>query len=209
MPTEGMIRAAALDMILRVGADLPSPEAIAERTGLPAEVVQETLPTDEDSLYGYLIQPFAEAMDEELKRLPLHSTPSLSEQRQILDAILNAALAKPTEVHLQLRMLSDRREHVHYSRRVDSLAYQAGVRLLGTEYDEDPDQMSRIHFVAEALSMAVVSRRHDLHDPHQRTILIDSLLGMLHPPVCSSAGVNAQRRRWTDPSAESAPVEVS
>lgn len=173
------MRDAALELMLSVCAQKPTPVHLAEATGLPVSLV-DTLTGDDDAFYTLLLQPFAEAIDDELKRLPLHPAPTLADQRQILNAMIDGLLRTPKQVALIGLLLADK-EHQPHRHKMDRFAYQAGLRLLGAEYDEDRDQMTRVYFASEFLLIAALSRRHDLHDPRERGLVIESTLALLHP----------------------------
>ena len=196
MPDHHAIREAALDLILDLGHKFPTPEEVAERANVPLADVQHLAPTDE-TLFGFLLRPFVDSVDAHLKELPIHQTPTLGQQREILDGILCAATENPRQLALVIFLLADKK-HKPFSVRSDRFAYQSGLRLLGADYDHDPEKMSRVYLASELLAIAVVSRRHDLHDAQFREILLDSLLGVINPPSVTPSVTDSPQRRWND-----------
>lgn len=193
-PREEAVRDAVLDLTLASHRTNLTHEAVAERTGLTVEDLRAQWP-DLESLISFTLRPLSEAIDDLLRRLPIHKSPSPADQREVLDALLTASLAYPRHEALVVRILTSERSDM--TTRADHVAYQAGVRLLGVNYDSDPDLMTRVYFVSELIALTVATHRHDYTHPRTRELLIESLLAILNPQQASPRPPHL-RRRWTD-----------
>jgi hypothetical protein len=161
------VRDAVLNLTLR---PFPSQVDVAEVRALWPDL---------EKIVGFTLEPLVTALDDLFRRMPMHATPTSGQQRETLSALLTGALEYPRHQALVLRILTS--DSNALAGRADQVAYQVGVRLLGVDYDTDPDQMLRVYVVTEILACAVASKRHDFTNPRTREALLDSMCAVLNP----------------------------
>jgi hypothetical protein len=172
------VRDAVLDLTLRPFPSDFTHVAIAQRAQVEVGLIQAQWP-DLENLVAFTLEPLATAADDLFREMPMHASPTPDQQREILSALLTAAVEFPRHHALVLRFLTS--DSKAMAGRADKVAYQVGVRLLGVDYDTDPDQMLRVYVVTEILACAVASNRHDVTNPRTREALLDSMCAILNP----------------------------
>lgn len=194
---EENIRNAALDLALNTDTSQLTCEGVAARAGVPVETLKDFCHSNE-SLLRFILDPLTTDLDNRLRLLPIHQAPTYNQRRQVLAAMLDAGINHPRQAALIIRIRTNPNIVVDH-RHADRFSYQAGVRLLGTEYDTDPDAMTRVNLTTDLLCLAMCSGRHDLTSAHEREVLIASALAALSPaaPPPDRSGT-PERRRWTD-----------
>lgn len=201
---ETLIRNAALDLALNTDTSRLTCANVAERAGVPLEAVQEFCRSDE-ALIGFMLSPLTADLDNRLRLMPIHSSPTIDQRHDVLDAVLDAGLEHPAQVALIVRIRTNPHMSIDH-RRADRFSYQAGVRLLGTEYDSDPDVMTRVNLITDLLCLTIANQRVDFADKRQRNVILDSALAALSPaPRPPDPSGHPDRRRWTDPGTQSDP----
>lgn len=181
-PTDAAIRDAVFHLMLSRQIPTPSNEAIAERAGVPISEVDALFDGGPEPVFDHMLRPFIDAVDDNLRNVPMSATPSLSEQRDIIDHIVDAAAQSRPQLVSLLGLLLSRFESPG-NPQIDHFTYQAGVRLLGADYDPESASMDRVRLMIETLSVVSLSPWHDMNDPSHRQTVVGSLLGILNPPT--------------------------
>lgn len=172
---EDAVRQAVLDLALLPNLGLNF-EEVAKKSGVPVETVEAVCP-DPDRLVAFTLTPLGKAVDDVMRQLPIHREPTPAQQREVLEALLDASLEFPQHQALVIRMLTSNVSRI--TGRADIVAYQAGLRLMGVNYDTDPDFITRVYFATEMIALSVATHRHDFTNPRTRELLISSMLAIL------------------------------
>lgn len=197
-PETDRIIQAALDLAREnIRLDI-HPSDVAVRAHVPVRTVEALFPADIDIAAG-VVQSMADAAENDLKQLPIHTSPTREQQREVLSILLTSSLNHIPQTEVLLNLITTEHHSLQLQRRrFDQFAYSAGLRLLGAFYEEDADALMRVGLMTRLLMTTVTSRVWDFDDDHTRNVFLDVLLAVMNPHAGRPVEKHRPPGRWTD-----------
>lgn len=175
------VRQRVRDIALDIAVQTPIPcidlGVIAERADVDPTIVEEIYP-DDITMLRQLLNPFWDAMEGVIMNLTITAHPNPTQQRAVIAALVDSSLRHRRECFIASRMVTAQREEAFGTRPWD-LVRQAGIRLKGADYTDEPSEFLPTFFALVCVTYFPISWPIEVDAHPHRDVIIEMIMRML------------------------------